>query len=136
MINSTLMFLNRWPLTFFDLYRSQKTKVLYFVYTQVIKGSGESFRQTDRQTDINSPPHYLRLWSPRRTRNASYYNPIKKVNSGINGMSFKTCLLKHGNSISPEFIRKIPEGRQWRGMNFNYWCCSITSSDYLAFLNW
>lgn len=77
--------------SFFDLYRSQKTKVLYFVNTQVIRGSGESFRQTD----INSPPHYLRLWSPRRTRNASYYNPIKRVKSGINGMSFKTCLLKH-----------------------------------------
>lgn len=50
---------------------------------------------SDRQTDINSPPQYLRLWSPRRIRNASYYNPIKKVKSGINGMSFKTCLLKH-----------------------------------------
>lgn len=36
--------------SFFDLYRSQKTKVLYFVNTQVIRGSGESFRQTDRQT--------------------------------------------------------------------------------------
>lgn len=103
MINLTLMFLNRWPLTFFDLYRSQKTKVLYFVYTKVIKGSGESFRQTDRQTDINSQPHYLRLWSPRRIRNASYYNPIKKVNSGINGMSFKTCLLKHRNCRGTQY---------------------------------
>lgn len=89
------MFLNRWPLTFFDLYRSQKTKVLYFVYTQVIKGSGESFRQTDR--------HNLRLWSPRRIRKATYYNPIKKVNSGINGMSFKTCLLKHRNCRGTQY---------------------------------
>lgn len=121
MINLTLMFLNRWPLTFFDLYRSQKTKVLYFVYTQVIKGSGESFRQTDRQTDINSPPHYLRLWSPRRTRNASYYNPIKKVNSGINGMSFKTCLLKHRNCRGTQYSLQNSSEKFQREDNGGEW---------------
>lgn len=121
MINLTLMFLNRWPLTFFDLYRSQKTKVLYFVYTQVIKGSGESFRQTERQTDINSPRHFLRLWSPRRTRNASSYNPIKKVNFGINGMSFKTCLLKHRNCRGTQYSLQNSSEKFQREDNGGKW---------------
>lgn len=113
MINSTLMVLNRWPLTFFDLYRSQKNKgsilCLYTSYKRV-----RWKFQTDRQTDINSPPHYLRLWSPRRTRNASYYNPIKKVNCGINGMSFKTCLLKHRNCRGTQYSLQNSSENLWR----------------------
>lgn len=96
---------------------------------------------SDKQTDINRPTHYLLLWSLRGIRKATSWNPIKKVNSGINGMSVKTCLLKHCNCRGTQYSlqnssENFQRERLCRGMNFNYWCCSITLSNYLAFLNW
>lgn len=120
MINLTLMFLNRWPLTLSLTFTGHKNKgsilCLYTSYKRV-----RWKFQTDRQTDINSPPHYLTFWSPRRIRNASYYNPIKKVKSGINGMSFKTCLLKHRNCRGTQYSLQNSSEKFQREDNGGEW---------------
>lgn len=71
---------------------------------------------SDKQTDINRPTHYLSLWSLRDIRKATSWNPIKKVNSGINGMSVKTCLLKHCNCRGTQYsLQKISRGKDFAG---------------------